>query len=1049
MKHTLWLGLGILVLTVGVNVGADGAAWVSMTADQPDEVAVLSEYSEASQYQFIVTVPGLSVQAVSEEGQEFTMVNLPAAGRIGATGEPMLPAFRRFLEIPQGAEAQVTALALQRQTVNLAELGLPSRLYPVQLPRPKCDCAEARNWRFSFSEEAYRGEVGHDLVALRGPFGIRDHRVVMLTLSPVTYYPDRGELEVVTRVQVTVRFKGGDISRTEGIKDRLASRHFDDFLTGHALNLNLDSAKAAGWSYPDDGPVEFLIVTPPQFETALQPFVDWKTSCGFNVTVATTSVTGTTTTSIKSYITGLYNGPNPPVYVLMIGDSPSPLVTFEVASGGNGGTDLPYVQMDADMYPDMMIARWPVDDETELINMRDKILFYENPTAANSAWLNRALFLGGDDYASHGQTTHQTVMASFMEPAPNSADCEYWDGEATNYTTQQLISDLNTGRGWAVYSAHSGPTGWAGDPPLSSSDIANLANSNMYPIGHGHSCESNMWNDYADVFGEVTVTQANRGFVSYWGGSNSTYWDEDDWLERGFFDSLFDIDLAGTSHSFNRQYSNIAACYSGLTEVTLSGGDEQYYWYLYNLNGDPTLDPFTKQPDGMTVSAPASVPPAAGSFTVSVDDGAGAVAAALVGVTQDGNLLGAGYTDASGQATFAITAPSAGSALLVRVTAHNHLPTDASTSVGSACVNNPSAVDVTPNGPITQCEGSAQVLIANVTGGSVLAFQWTRNGSAISGATSASYSANDTGTHEYNCVVTGAGCSSGMSDGTDTEVTWTSEPEFAGAQSASRMTGECGIRIDWDAATPICSTGLSYSLYRSTDSDFTPASGNRIVSCVGDEYYEDTAGLSSGSTYYYVVRAEDGASGGGGACNGGNEDSNLVAVSQTVGGGTETLLDDDFETAGDWSTWTVTTGPGPHTCGDWARSNSATQRPPNSAGYYALTDSDACGSGSQTSTVLTSKVLDAGGAISLTLDYDIYYRHYTGDDSTVEVYDGASWVTIWSDSDANEQEHRSWNLTAYANSDFQVRFSYQNASYDWWFAVDNVVVTAELPVSCP
>ena len=72
---------------------------------------------------------------------------------------------------------------------------------------------------------------------------------------------------------------------------------------------------------------------------------------------------------------------------------------------------------------------------------------------------------------------------------------------------------------------------------------------------------------------------ANKGFVSYWGGSSITYWDGDDWLERGFFDSMFDEDMAGNQITIDRQYSNIAACYSGLTEVTLQGGNEDYYWH--------------------------------------------------------------------------------------------------------------------------------------------------------------------------------------------------------------------------------------------------------------------------------------------------------------------------------------------------------------------------------------------------------------------------------------------------------------------------------------
>jgi hypothetical protein len=98
---------------------------------------------------------------------------------------------------------------------------------------------------------------------------------------------------------------------------------------------------------------------------------------------------------------------------------------------------------------------------------------------------------------------------------------------------------------------------------------------------------------------------------------------------------------------------------------------------------------------------------------------------------------------------------------------------------------------------------------------------------------------------------------------------------------------------------------------------------------------------------------------------------------------------------------------------------------------------------------MTARSLDTDGAISVTLSYDIYYHHYNGDDAKVEVFNGSSWVTVWADSNADVSAHHSWDITAYANPGLQVRFSYQNASYDWWFAVDNVEVIAETPASCP
>lgn len=679
-----WLAIVVVALALVPGLGA-AEVWVPLAGEAGDTVRVDLVRSTEEGLELEVALPGVSLAAVETEGLAFTALEIAGLGRTGQPGEPELPALSRFVEVPIGATVVVEAQVLDRVTVDLAARGLSPALYPAQLPRPKCDCEEARNWRFSHDPKAYLGVVERETASLRGPFSMRDHSLMQLTVSPVRYDAVAGTLEVARRIRVRVDFSGGDVAATAARKQRLASRHFDAILDRGTVNLNF-GGEAAGWHYPADAPVEFLVVAPNDAAmlTALEPFVAWKTSTGFNVRVVTTAVTGTTTSAIKSYIQGLYNSADPPVYILMIGDSPTPLVTYTVSGGGSGGTDLPYVQMDADLYPDMIIARWPVDDAAELIAMRDKILHYQQPTADNSAWLNRALFLGGDDYPSHGMTTHQDVMALLMQPPPNSAECEYWNGETQNPTTAQLIADLNTGRGWAVYSAHSGPDGWSGDPPFSSSNVAQLNNLGMYPLGVGHSCSSNEWNAYPDVFGEVTVTTADKGFVSYWGGSASTYWDEDDWLERGFFDSMFDQEMPGTILTLDRQYSQGAACYSGLTEVTLHGGNESYYWHCYNLDGDPTLDPFTKRPVGMTIGVDPVMPPAAtDTFTVTVSDSVGAVAGALVAASQNGVLLGAGFSDATGTAVFHVDAPQAGTDVLVRVTAHNHLPTDASVMAGA------------------------------------------------------------------------------------------------------------------------------------------------------------------------------------------------------------------------------------------------------------------------------------------------------------------------------------------------------------------------------
>ena len=94
--------------------------------------------------------------------------------------------------------------------------------------------------------------------------------------------------------------------------------------------------------------------------------------------------------------------------------------------------------------------------------------------------------------------------------------------------------------------------------------------------------------------------------------------------------------------------------------------------------------------------------------------------------------------------------------------------------------------------------------------------------------------------------------------------------------------------------------------------------------------------------------------------------------------------------------------------------------------------------------------VDLANLISVTLEYDAWFNHDGNESASVEVYDGSSWVVLWQDSDIDVNGHQSFDVTAHAagNANFQVRFDYQNATQDKWFAVDNVRVVALIDVQC-
>jgi agmatine/peptidylarginine deiminase len=384
-----------------------------------------------------------------------------------------------------------------------------------------------------------------------------------------------------------------------------------------------------------------------------------------------------------------------------------------------------------------------------------------------------------------------------------------------------------------------------------------------------------------------------------------------------------------------------------------------------------------------------------------------------------------------------------------RVETHPYIGEPWAHTFTAICPNHP-LIDVTPDGAQAVCSGSAQTLSAALSGGTgPFSYQWTEDGADIPGATSETFEASGTGSHVYNCKVWGDGCVNSRSDLDDVHLTWQTEPVFAGLTSVgSPQYASCTIDLSWGAATPACGGPVYYNVYRSTTPGFTPGPGNLLAAGLPDTSFNDMDDLAFNTTYSYVVRAVD--------ISNGSEDDNLVELAGTAAGpgsgGTRNLFDDDFEDAGGWADWTVSTGPGTHTCGDWTRVTTSSQRPPGSSGYYALTDSDACGSGSYTSTDLISPLIDCGAPdiISVTLEYDLYYRYYNGDSATVEVYDGADWQVIWTAPGSSVQAHHSWDVTEHAagNPDFRVRFNYQDAAYDYWFAVDNVSITGGIGNPC-
>lgn len=119
-----------------------------------------------------------------------------------------------------------------------------------------------------------------------------------------------------------------------------------------------------------------------------------------------------------------------------------------------------------------------------------------------------------------------------------------------------------------------------------------------------------------------------------------------------------------------------------------------------------------------------------------------------------------------------------------------------------------------------------------------------------------------------------------------------------------------------------------------------------------------------------------------------------------------------------------------------------------------LFDDDFLGSAAAFSRVeLTSPAVDITGLPLVLLDFDYNFQEYgpaIGDGFSIEVWNGASWVNVFSRLDINDcgawtcgppYPHASIDITAYANPGFQVRITYDDGDdWSWYFGFDNFVL---------
>ena len=634
--------------------------------------------------QVTFTVGDLTIGKTVIDGQTFSTLAIDGYQQpLANYGCPALPTFSRLIEVPMGAEFEVTVSDAQYDTLEPLEY----RLMPVQLPRRKSDTT-AQKLYISSEVYSWNAFVGQRDAMVEAVGVARDRRLARLQFSPVRYNPVSGEYIVCRHATVTVKYIGGDKQASMEQFERYYSPAFNS------------GADAINDLYPKavrtTAPVRYLIVANSMFREQLDEFVRWKRLKGFLTDIVYTdnAAVGTTTTSISNYIKSQYTNAttaNPaPTYVLLVGDV-AQIPAFTGTTASDHVTDLYYMTWTTgDNLPDCHYGRFSAQTVAQLTPQVQKTLMYERYTFADPSFLDRAVMVAGVDGGSSGDYGY-----THADPAMDYAITNYVNGNhgwtqvmyfknntsivpsvTTNVTVGSSASSnsatvrsyYNQGAGFINYSAHGGSDGW-GTPNFGNTHVNQMTNNQKFGLMIGNCCLTNKFEE-STCFGEALLRKGNyAGAVGYIGGSNSTYWYEDFYWAVGIRSSIgpsmsmaYNASNLGVYdrvfHTHNEAYSQWAITQGAIVmqgnmAVQASTSSRKlYYWEIYHLMGDPAVMPYMTQADTMTVAVTPII--TYGTTSLSVTAAPYAYVALVDTVTE--TLIDAVYASGSGTATLTLPA---------------------------------------------------------------------------------------------------------------------------------------------------------------------------------------------------------------------------------------------------------------------------------------------------------------------------------------------------------------------------------------------------------
>jgi hypothetical protein len=490
------------------------------------------------------------------EGRVLSLISIPGCTYSGDVGYPQIPTY--YFSIAVRSPNQLPSISVTENAVTTVTLA--NDLLPVQKPWLKSQMASERS--FTINNAYYqRSSKGENVIAsIVESSTMRGVPFVKFKITPASYSPLTRKMTIVT--SFTLHVKTPADQKISGPD----SKTFESLLRYELVNYDHLVGENGGAGKGAEG---YLIIAGSKWESSasLKEFVEFRKQ-RFNVTLVSTSTTGTSSSAIKTYIKGL----NPrPAYILLIGD-----IDAIPADKLSGASDLNYGNLEGDIKQEIFVGRFSVSSEDHLKNIVKKTIYMEKNLGTLA---KHNLYIGSVD-AGQGavaEGTHNYVDDKYLKPNGYTNKKLYYNSDKS-LQKSNLTTEMNNNPIFCLYSGHGLPGSWmvTNSWVFSSNDYKSVQNTKSYPFTYNHCCNTGVF-DESECYSEAQVRAVN-GAAAVISASISTDWTPDDDLEKAIFDAIY--------NKTNPQTTLAASLNAGKLKVSRMNKE---YWEAYNILGDPAL----------------------------------------------------------------------------------------------------------------------------------------------------------------------------------------------------------------------------------------------------------------------------------------------------------------------------------------------------------------------------------------------------------------------------------------------------------------------------